>query len=409
MEPGFKQNAARSKNTMRIVMRFIRQSCALSIFCAMIMAPVATTYADPSKVTQKSLKIVGDSVVKSQWWVKMTRSKVWRKWEGKIDKIVPSQKTVWLILGTGAVLFLGKAIMGKIFFRKERKGSDGGEVSIGVVAPAEVECNEDVLIQIVGARIDGFSNAVCLAQSFDEENNAKLRGVLSLNNLEMNTNLIFRLSIRGLQIRDLELSHVWDGANFMLQYSVHIDENCAHGAKNAELVVWGDDRPLGKIVFVVNVKDRKSMNAAIRANTSAHAYRHYFISYSDIDFPAVADRIQGLQLAEREIEQHMFFDKLFLKPGERYEPIIYDYIDNRADVFLLFWSRQAKLSEWVRKEYMRALECQGKRHGLPDIIPVPIELPIPQPPEELAHLHFNDRLMLVKEGNRHLQPSAKPL
>ncbi len=263
------------------------------------------------------------------------------------------------------------------------------------VCPLNGPCDESV--ENSGCLVD-------LAQGFDEENNAKLRGRLRLPSLELN--LVFRLSISGLDVFDQVLSHVWDGRDFTLQYAIHVDGNCACGAKTAELLVFGQDLPLGKIAFVVNVVERKSINASARANILAHAYRHYFVSYSKLDFSAVADRIQGIQLVEREITQHMFFDKMFLKPGERYEKTIYDYIDNKADVFLLFWSENAKSSEWVRKEYQRALACQQKSNGLPDIIPVPLEMPPPEPPEELSHLHFNDVLMLVKEGASHRHVSS---
>lgn len=393
----------KGKNMIQIVRTFIRRIFALWIFSVLVVFFFTSAYANPSKVTQKTLKVAGNSVSKTRWWRDLTKSRIWRKWDGRIKKIVPTQKTVWSVLGLGALLFLGKVFVAKISSAKGKRNEmmrkkGGAEVSIGVVAPGEVERNEDILIQVVGGRMADFLDVVDLAKGFDEENDAKLRGQLRLPSLELYTNLVFRLSISGLHIYDQVLSHVWDGGAFTLQYPIHIDGNCECGAKNAELFVMGQGRPLGKIVFVVNVKERKSMNVSNRASTSAHAYKHYFVSYSDSDFPAVADRVQGIQLVERDVTQHMFFDKLFLKPGERYEPAIYDYIDNKADVFLLFWSENAKSSEWVRKEYRRALACQQKRNGLPDIIPVPLETPPPEPPKELSHLHFNDYFMLAKAG-----------
>lgn len=385
----------------RISGSFIREIFALWIFGVLVLSPFTPVYSNPSKVIQKVLKVAGHSLSKTRWWKSLTKSRIWRKWEGRIDKIVPTQKTVWCVLGAGVLLFLGKVVFAKVSPAKKKrnnKNKECMEVSIGVVAPAEAERNEDILIQVVGERTVDFRSVVDLAKGFDEENNAKLRGQLCLPSLEMNTNLVFRLSISGLRIYNQVLSHKWNGKGFTLQYSIHIDSACKCGAKNAELFVFGQDRPLGKIVFVVNVRKQKSLNISNRASISAHTYRHYFVSYSDLDFSAVADRVQGIQLVERDVAQRMFFDKLFLKPGERYESVIYDYIDNKADVFLLFWSKRAKASRWVRKEYRRALACQQKRNGLPDIIPVLLEMPPPQPPKELSHLHFNDYLMLVKEN-----------
>jgi len=393
------------KSMVRIVKTFMRRTLALWMFGVLVVFSFTPACANPSKVSQKALKAATASVSKTRWWQGLTKSRIWRKWDGRIKKIVPSQETVWCVFGVGALLFLGKLFIAKISAAKEKRNGEnnkeGAEVSIGVVAPAEVERNEDVLIQVVGGKTADFHDVVDLAKGFDEENGAKLRGQLRLPCLDLNTKLVFRLSISGLQIYDQILSHVWDGEMFTLQYSIHVDGNCECGAKNAELFVFGQGRPLGKLGFVVNVRERKSMNVSTRASISAHAYKHYFVSYSDPDFPAVVDRVQGIQLVEREVTQRMFFDKFFLKPGERYEPAINDYIDNKADVFLLFWSENAKSSEWVRKEYKRALSCQKKRNGLPDIIPVPLETPPPEPPKELSHLHFNDSLMLVKGGVVH--------
>ena len=101
-------------------------------------------------------------------------------------------------------------------------------------------------------------------------------------------------------------------------------------------------------------------------------------------------RVQMLKL----LKINYFQDLLDLEPGIRWERELYKRIDT-ADVFYLFWSTSAKNSEWVRKEIQYALELkQGDDKLPPDIIPVIIEgPPVPEPPEELRHLHFNDRLV----------------
>jgi hypothetical protein len=59
----------------------------------------------------------------------------------------------------------------------------------------------------------------------------------------------------------------------------------------------------------------------------------------------------------------------------------------------LFWSTAAKESKWVLKEALYALERQGKDGLNPPVI---IEGPPPvSPPDELQHLHFNDKLLYL--------------
>jgi TIR domain len=89
-----------------------------------------------------------------------------------------------------------------------------------------------------------------------------------------------------------------------------------------------------------------------------------------------------------------FQDVLDLEPGERWSDELERAI-READVFLLFWSSRAKASEWVRREVDFALACQaGDDLSPPEIRPVIIEgPPVIAPWEDLAHLHFNDRVL----------------
>jgi hypothetical protein len=89
-----------------------------------------------------------------------------------------------------------------------------------------------------------------------------------------------------------------------------------------------------------------------------------------------------------------FQDVLKLEPGDRWERELYRHID-RSDLFLLFWSTRAKESKWVLEEVRYAIKRKaGDDAAPPDVIPVIIEgPPIPSPPEDLAHLHFNDYLI----------------
>ena len=66
----------------------------------------------------------------------------------------------------------------------------------------------------------------------------------------------------------------------------------------------------------------------------------------------------------------------------------------------LFWSSSAKSSEWVEREWRRALARRGLDHlAPPEIVPVIIEgPPIPEPPQELTHLHFSDYLLYLAKS-----------
>jgi hypothetical protein len=91
-----------------------------------------------------------------------------------------------------------------------------------------------------------------------------------------------------------------------------------------------------------------------------------------------------------------FNDLLDLKPGEDWEPRLYEEID-RCDLFLLFWSNAARQSEWVRREVDYVLKRKGDNdYSLPELWPIIIEgPPIAEPWVELSHLHMNDSVLYV--------------
>ena len=127
----------------------------------------------------------------------------------------------------------------------------------------------------------------------------------------------------------------------------------------------------------------------------ARRYHYAFLSYASPDRAEVLKRAQGLKADGTSF----FNDLLSLDPGERWEKRLYQEID-RCDVFYLFWSSQAKESEWVMKETEYALARRmASANGDPDIVPVIIEgPPPPSPPESLKDIHFNDSLLYVLAG-----------
>jgi hypothetical protein len=128
-----------------------------------------------------------------------------------------------------------------------------------------------------------------------------------------------------------------------------------------------------------------------------HDQPHPFISYAWADRNEVLKRTQMLALNGIEF----FQDILALDPGERWERRLYREID-RSDVFYLFWSSAAKESTWVIKEVQYAMTRRGNDElAPPEILPVIIEGPPPvEPPPELSHLHFNDRMIYFMQPGR---------
>ncbi|NPV68279.1 MAG: toll/interleukin-1 receptor domain-containing protein [Anaerolineae bacterium] len=131
------------------------------------------------------------------------------------------------------------------------------------------------------------------------------------------------------------------------------------------------------------------------AEATASPYQAIFCSYSHRD-TRIVERVER---ASRYFNFRYLRDVTTLRSGEEWNPRLLELI-GEADIFQLFWSAHAAASEYVRQEYLHALElCNSGRKGRYFIRPVRWEEPMPvPPPAELAGLHFDLIPELVEES-----------
>ncbi len=214
--------------------------------------------------------------------------------------------------------------------------------------------------------------------------------------------LTFHLSIPGFVVDDPFQSLVWRGTSQSVQFGVCVPRDQCPGDAIGTVTISQDSVPVGHVKFMITVfeaedseknQDDAIIGTAFGSEPVAHAicrYRKAFISYASTDRAEVLKRVQ--MLACMKIDY--FHDLLHLDPGERWAKKLYEHIDS-SDLFLLFWSRAARDSEWVMKEVTHAISRKsGDDASPPEILPVIIEgPPPPPPPTDLEHLHFNDYFM----------------
>lgn len=112
---------------------------------------------------------------------------------------------------------------------------------------------------------------------------------------------------------------------------------------------------------------------------AADPYRDIFISYSHKD-TAIVEQVEK---ALATLGDKLLRDAHDLRSGEDWNAALLDMID-RANIFQLFWSNNSKASIYVEQEWRRALA-----RNRPNFIrPIFWEDPIPKPPDELRHIHF---------------------
>jgi hypothetical protein len=262
-------------------------------------------------------------------------------------------------------------------------------VECTVFSPAVAAPGSSILVQAFVHLPDDADDARALAMEFDTLARARTFRTLT-SPISVGSRLHFELRMPGLVIDDPVASLVWRSKAEAVQFGVFIPPDVTVGTVIGTFAVSLDSAPLGHVKFKLTVEEEARSVPSEPQGEEASRYKAAFISYASKDRDEVMRRVQMLSLVGIEY----FQDVLSLEPGDRFSKRIQFGIDE-CDLFLLFWSRDAKSSEWVRKEVRHALARKaGDDLSPPEIRPVIVEgPPIVEPWEELAHLHFNDRLL----------------
>jgi hypothetical protein len=199
----------------------------------------------------------------------------------------------------------------------------------------------------------------------------------------------------GLRAPSLELESageelVWTGQPEAVQFVLTVPAHHAQGTAILTVTIAIAGIPLGSIRGSIQVLSEPTGDESRRVPSAlgdeAVRFERAFTSYASADRAEVLRRVQAV----RAVGLKCFQDVIDLEPGERWQQALYRHIDE-CDLFLLFWSKHARDSEWVMKEARYALARQGGQALAPPAIrPVVLENPAALPPPDLAHLHFND-------------------
>ncbi len=232
-----------------------------------------------------------------------------------------------------------------------------------------------------------------LLERIKEESNEKL----SLKSegsvvIERGSVITAGLSIDGLTIEPPEKTLTWTGSLNNSSFMVTVPGNASEGSKIGRVCFYINGLEVARLhfKFLISIKLKEEFKPA-NSFTYASKYRTAFASYASDDRNEVLARVQGLEKAGVEV----FMDVRNLRSGQRYEEILLEKIRD-TDVFYLFWSKAAKKSEWVKKEWEYALN----NRGIDVINPIPLESPdvVPPPPELSQVLHFGDWTLAYKRA-----------
>lgn len=261
-------------------------------------------------------------------------------------------------------------------------GTNLDPVDCTLYAPLETCLSDDLLVQVYVHEIRRSDDVRKLARNTDSD--SVERGSTSLGTkLPAGSRLSFNLFFPSLDIELPSQTLIWRGhtdrVTFVIPGSTVVNPRAVVGT----VMVAVDSVPIGEITFKVRFTS-DVVRGSHMPNGLARRYRRAFVSYASENRREVLSKVQMLSAAGIEY----FQDVLDLDPGDRWERKLYSRIDE-SDVMFLFWSAAAKASEWVEREWRYGLEKKGDEYIRPVIIEGP---PVPTPPDELKHLHFNDKV-----------------
>lgn len=291
------------------------------------------------------------------------------------------------VAAAGALAVVGSRWLG-LFTLDVPRPEDRDIVDCTIFAPPVAVRGEPVLVQIFVHLPMQEEDARALATEFDTS--ATRRAVKGLETAVVRGHkLTFGLDLPGGVVEDPTQSLIWRGLPAAVQFSTRVPADSEARSLVGTVSVMQGSVPVGHISFKLDVvrEPRPDAPGQLPVGDEARRYRSAFLSYASVDRSHV---IRAAQLL-RAMDIQCFQDILDLDPGERWGPRLYAEIED-SDLFLLFWSRAAKQSTWVRREAVFALGCRRSERGRPEIKPVVIERDPIDPWPELAELHFGDPL-----------------
>lgn len=197
-----------------------------------------------------------------------------------------------------------------------------------------------------------------------------------------------RVTASHADVEPAERSFDWNGRENLAAFTVRVHDNAPGAELDLCFHVALANVPIASIPMPVALA-APSASETPRVQ-SIRTARSAFASYSSKDAQTVGYCLSSLTRWSPGLA--IFQDCLDLNPNEKFKPQLADRIGS-SDVFMLFWSRNASASPWVRWEYDTARQAKG----LAAVIPMPLEDPkIAPPPPEFDGAHMRDRFMVAR-------------
>ncbi|MEO8805903.1 MAG: toll/interleukin-1 receptor domain-containing protein [Burkholderiaceae bacterium] len=278
----------------------------------------------------------------------------------------------------------------------------GGGISLGVAAPKSCGPGESFVASFAAYTDDVRSEVRKQLENLSEPGDKIALGFGSGQSCRWKVGAPVSVSLSGdhLSVEPATQRFEFNGQNNWVSFAVRVDREAPVTVILMMFRVEIADIPVAFVPLRLTIKqalqERGAARVEMRVATSA------FASYSSKDSHEVLGRLSALSRWQPDLD--IFTDCLDLIPNEAFKPMLQAEIVHR-DLFLLFWSRNAAASSWVRWELATAL---GTSDRYERIMPMPLEDPSIAPlPPEFADLHQRDRYLVARYGLERMREQVR--
>jgi hypothetical protein len=219
---------------------------------------------------------------------------------------------------------------------------------------------------------------------------------LQTANWQSGTRVKVRLEGSHLNVPAPEQEFTWEGNYSVVDFDVTVPPDAPEYVTVVKFDVLIDEIIIARLRLDLSI----GPTSGEIGTATVEPARTAFASYASADRQRVLDRVAAVSISAG---LDIFLDCLSLHPSEEWKLRLAAEIKKR-ELFLLFWSSQAKKSPWVSWEWHTALEEKGLS-GM-QIQPLQTVREAP-PPEELKELHFGDPYMLARRAYDSLSSEDK--
>lgn len=254
------------------------------------------------------------------------------------------------------------------------------EISACIYAPAEVRTQKSFIIRVYVYKPEEQNTIDSKIKEIDPKAVKKEYKPLDIP-VNIGDKLTVQLNLSdGVFCKDTVKTVFWRGHYTDCSFSAKLIDELQESI-DGTAYIFINDVPAGEMLFTIDVVESEPTERY--AKIDARRFSKIFISYAHQD----ENQVRGIAEGCRMLGKDYFFDRHSLQAGDIFRDKILNYID-RADLFVLCWSKNAAESEWVKIEREHALQLIREGKSSLSIYPLCLRPEAPLPLDMVNKYNF---------------------